>query len=51
MRTDPRASRAAASIAVSKSLGRDHPADEKHPDGVMVSPGQTVELLPPFACG
>jgi molybdopterin synthase sulfur carrier subunit len=29
----------------------DRPVASSHPDGVLVSPGDTVEFLPPFAGG
>ena len=29
----------------------DQPVGSRHPDGVLVNPGQTVEFLPPFAGG
>ena len=29
----------------------DQPVGSREPDGVLVSPGQTVEFLPPFAGG
>jgi molybdopterin synthase sulfur carrier subunit len=38
-------------VAVCSVLVEDRPLGTRDPDAVPISPGQTVELLPPFAGG
>jgi sulfur-carrier protein len=45
------ASRLPGVLEACSVLVGDQPVASRDPDGVMVSPGQTVEFLPPFAGG